>query len=192
MTLVISSTFLFARPKVPSCSVLVFDTWAVGVLKWSGRHTLFFARRRARLSLELRRSSMTRFSYGASLQGTGVSDCNQLKCAWRTLAACSSHATCLSTCGVQNVTYPATSRVISRTNSVRLDKKPFLLEILGAGVLGVTSVVRVSICSLSNSGDGGESWDFVTRRMGRRTVAGVQADDEARLLLDFLRHVGGR
>jgi hypothetical protein len=41
-------------------------------------------------------------------------------------------------------TYPATSRVISRTKAVRLDKKPFLLEILGAGVLGVTSVFLVS------------------------------------------------
>jgi hypothetical protein len=38
------------------------------------------------------------------------------------------------------VTYPATSRVISLTKAVRLDRKPFLLEILGAGVLGVTSV----------------------------------------------------
>jgi hypothetical protein len=28
--------------------------------------------------------------------------------------------------------------------------------------------------------------------VGRRTVALVQADDEARLLLDFLRHVDGR
>ena len=42
-------------------------------------------------------------------------------------------------------TYPATSRAISRTNSVRLDRKPFLLEILGAGVLGVTSIARVSL-----------------------------------------------
>jgi hypothetical protein len=32
-----------------------------------GRRTLFFARRRARLSLELRSNSITRFSYGASL-----------------------------------------------------------------------------------------------------------------------------
>jgi hypothetical protein len=46
---------------------------------------------------------------------------------------------------VTGVTYPATSRVISRTNAVRLDRKPFLLEILGAGVLGVTSVHCVSI-----------------------------------------------
>lgn len=28
--------------------------------------------------------------------------------------------------------------------------------------------------------------------MGERTVASVKADDEARLLLDFLRHFGGR
>lgn len=30
------------------------------------------------------------------------------------------------------------------------------------------------------------------RRVGERTVAGVKANDEARLLLDFLRHFGGR
>jgi hypothetical protein len=30
------------------------------------------------------------------------------------------------------------------------------------------------------------------RQTGERTMAGVQADDEARLLLDFLRHFGGR
>ncbi len=47
MTLVISSTFLFARPKVPS---------------------RFLASLRARLSLLLRRSSITRRSYGARLQ----------------------------------------------------------------------------------------------------------------------------
>jgi hypothetical protein len=29
------------------------------------------------------------------------------------------------------------------------------------------------------------------RREGERTVASVEADDEAGLLLDFLRHVGG-
>jgi hypothetical protein len=29
------------------------------------------------------------------------------------------------------------------------------------------------------------------RRRGERTVAGVEADDEARLLLDFLRHFAG-
>lgn len=45
----------------------------------------------------------------------------------------------------KDVTYPATSRVISRTKAVRLDRKPFLLEILGAGVLGVTSVHPVSV-----------------------------------------------
>lgn len=38
-----------------------------------------------------------------------------------------------------NSTYPATSRAISLTKAVRLDRKPFLLEILAAGVLGVTS-----------------------------------------------------
>jgi hypothetical protein len=39
----------------------------------SKRRTLFFARRRARLSLELRSSSMMRFSYGARLQACEVS-----------------------------------------------------------------------------------------------------------------------
>jgi hypothetical protein len=48
----------------------------------------------------------------------------------------------------RSATYPATSRVISRTKAVRLDRKPFLLEILGAGVLGVTSVYSVSTRSL--------------------------------------------
>ena len=42
-------------------------------------------------------------------------------------------------------TYPATSRVISLTNAVRLERKPFLLEILAAGVLGVTSALTVSL-----------------------------------------------
>jgi hypothetical protein len=45
-------------------------------------------------------------------------------------------------------TYPATSRVISLTKAVRLDRKPFLREILGAGVLGVTSVLRCQSRSL--------------------------------------------
>jgi hypothetical protein len=44
-------------------------------------------------------------------------------------------------------TYPATSRVISRTKAVRLERKPVRLEILGAGVLGVTSVYFVSMRS---------------------------------------------
>jgi predicted nuclease with RNAse H fold len=44
-------------------------------------------------------------------------------------------------------TYPATSRVISRTNAVRLERKPFLREILGAGCLGVTSVRSISVRS---------------------------------------------
>lgn len=50
------------------------------------------------------------------------------------------------------VTYPATSRVISRTKAVRFDRKPFLREIRGAGVLGVTSVCRCQIASLAQSG----------------------------------------
>jgi hypothetical protein len=33
---------------------------------------------------------------------------------------------------------------------------------------------------------------FEVRDGGEHTVAGVKADDEARLLLDFLRHLGGR
>ena len=81
---------------------------------------------------------------------------------------------------------------------MRLDRKPFLLEILGAGVLGVTSVHLVSKRSLFLEICGGRSvlWDNRVRleRWGgsERTVASVEADDEAGLLLDFLRHVGGR
>ena len=73
---------------------------------------------------------------------------------------------------------------------MRLERKPFLLEILGAGVLGVTSVDCVSL----------HPRNFLIvaigayreRRAGGRTVAGVEANDEARLLLDFLRHRDGR
>ena len=45
---------------------------------------------------------------------------------------------CLSTFNCSS-TYPATSRVTSLTKAVRLDRKPFLLEILTVGALGVTS-----------------------------------------------------
>lgn len=72
---------------------------------------------------------------------------------------------------------------------MRFDRKPFLLEILGAGVLGVTSVHPISLHSYFplapeiTSVEGGERVE--------RTMAGVQADNEARLLFDFLRHRGG-
>lgn len=58
---------------------------------------------------------------------------------WQALHVCAVHHYCTSRC---EQTYPATSRVISLTKAVRLDRKPFLLEILAAGVLGVTSVFR--------------------------------------------------
>jgi hypothetical protein len=70
---------------------------------------------------------------------------------------------------VTGVTYPATSRVISRTNAVRLDRKPFLLEILGAGVLGVTSVHCVSIHfgSVENLGSGSGTEGVEGTRRGK-------------------------
>jgi hypothetical protein len=67
-------------------------------------------------------------------------------------------------------TYPATSRVISLTKAVLFDRKPFLREILGAGVLGVTSVGALSV-SIARAGG-----KFV---VGVRTVASVEANDEA-------------
>jgi hypothetical protein len=70
-------------------------------------------------------------------------DCKQVKLADRAITNCASVFRSL-----RIVTYPATSRVISRTKAVRLDRKPFLLEILGAGVLGVTSIHHVSLQSI--------------------------------------------
>lgn len=70
MTLVISSTFLLARPKVPSWPELAYTRESDDgdcLVRVAERHTLFFARRRARLSLAFLSNSMTRFSYGASL-----------------------------------------------------------------------------------------------------------------------------
>lgn len=66
------------------------------------------------------------------------------------------------------LTYPATSRVISLTKAVRLERKPFLREILGAGCLGVTSVYRIRV----------GSWNTRSSRE-LRTVAGIQANNEA-------------
>ena len=68
------------------------------------------------------------------------------------------------------MTYPATSRVISLTKAVRLDKKPFFLEILGAGVRGVTSV--------QSSRLGFVRYVFSRWERVARTVAGIEADDE--------------
>jgi hypothetical protein len=161
MTLVISSTFLFARPKVPSYDGVSreFDA-AVTVGEWvwvaciGGRRTLFFARRRARLSLAFRSNSMTRFSYGARLytSKSATSHCLQYSSGGRRLEWHDPLSVCMSSASprrrVRSVTYPATSRVISLTNAVLLERKPFLREILAAGVLGVTSVRAVSSRSL--------------------------------------------
>jgi hypothetical protein len=67
---------------------------------------------------------------------------------------------------MRRVTYPATSRVISLTKAVLLERKPFLREILAAGVLGVTSVrsvsnrslVAVELFSLVEYTYGGQRW----------------------------------
>ena len=146
-------------------------------VEWAGdsgvgeemRRTLFFARRRARLSLEFRSNSMTRFSYlcTVSISWVGQLPEGYLRCKSvhnRTLAGYStkprfrdSHDFWIlapyTATQSRNpapadadvhvcVTYPATSRVISLTKAVRFDRKPFLREILGAGCLGVTSVHR--------------------------------------------------
>lgn len=75
------------------------------------------------------------------------------------------------------VTYPATSRVISLTNAVRFDKKPFLREILGAGALGVTSVHSSRLDRCLDVGN-------VARKI--RTVAGIKADDEAYIAVSII------
>jgi hypothetical protein len=87
---------------------------------------------------------MTRFSYGASLQANKVSE-RSTEAMHRDHRDCTHIAQLhVSIFFSKGVTYPATSRVISRTKAVRLDRKPFLLEILGAGVLGVTSVIELA------------------------------------------------
>jgi len=107
------------------------------------------------LSLALRSNSMTRFSYGASLRTSGlvgVQICLQVSRSsigyWLESGRAAAHLTakyarCVE-CG-KCKTYPATSRVISLTKAVLFDRKPFLREILGPGVLGVTSVGVLSV-----------------------------------------------
>jgi len=75
-------------------------------------------------------------------------------------------------------TYPATSRVISLTNAVLLDKNPFLREIFTAGCLGVTSVK--SYCKQWFL-----AWYIGAAGVKERTVAGVEAEDKAWELLVF-------
>jgi hypothetical protein len=93
---------------------------------------------------------MTRFSYGASLSKVSkfFAQVSILRRSRHPIsdAELRSRDRALAEAGVLVwETYPATSRVISRTNAVRLERKPFLREILGAGCLGVTSVQSISV-----------------------------------------------
>ena len=97
-----------------------------------------------------------------------VSQCNHIEDGSR-LCACTQCT--LSTFNYKE-TYPATSRVISLTKAVRLDRKPFLLEILAAGVLGVTSVQFVSLHSLPPSIFSAVSIRCVRCATGSKTYCG--------------------
>lgn len=113
---------------------------------------------------------------------------------------------------------PETSLTTSRTKAVRLLRCPFMRETRGAGWRGVTfcrkrvvsigspgsvivvramCVVKVPSIVLPFLETFSRSTSFVSRcngiwiDRGRTYVAGIQATDDARLLLDFLDH-GGR
>lgn len=113
---------------------------------------------------------MTRFSYGARLDSSQRRSCSFGTSAETVGWIDEDHCTCVclfnSRCRVRGVTYPATSRVISLTKAVLLERKPFLREIRVAGVLGVTSVVTISTglvvaveyFSLEGNTYGGRRW----------------------------------
>lgn len=143
MTLVISSTFLFERPKVPSCCSV--SVCVLGYVPW-------VERMQSRIVSWGRGKTYPLLSQTTGTLVLGVSEQfnDALLVGGKTVDIVSvicytGNCAVLRLSKLQNATYPATSLVISRTKAVRLDRKPFLLEILGAGVLGVTSVRHVSV-----------------------------------------------
>lgn len=183
MTLVISSTFLLARPKVPSCVLLaVFrresngadvvgggggGRLAVEVGSGGGGETYPLLRKTTGtlvlgVAEEFDDALLVGSETVALLARASRCGRTQLKAAAGS-ASCAIHRTPPPIAG--SSTYPATSRVISLTNAVRLDRNPFLLEILAAGVLGVTSAVTVSLWSFLSS--------RISNRVSNRCVGGA-------------------
>lgn len=180
MMLVISSTFLLARPKVPSCATLVAVSRTCRTRRWF--------RSEFRGEVCVRTYPLLRQTAGALVLGVAEQLNNALLVGGKTenyqsvqfdiLLHRGSHRRSLPARSdvlgplrgdCADSTYPATSRVISRTKAVRLERKPLRREIFWAGCLGVTSVVRLECGSMG-------AWSL---RRFKRTVAGVGANDEA-------------